>query len=328
LETRKLLKFIEKYFNIFSKLSLVSGGAVFLFYCIQIKAFPDNLTVGDGIWLLFISAIYAMWTTLFYAYLMIQGLSIIILGRFIFRSRPISRLTNTYRHMRAVCSWPRKTNVTLKRPIKRQEKPKFNLVFPRVENVLHYLAGFGGIIIIMATLVKGQYLWLFKISLVSILFGLVYIMIISKRQQFAQLELIECEDKDQIRKNVRNVTTIFIVAALFVSTVLVGLFEISAKMTMNALGIRKENVTLYVRKPWSDILKQHDIEGSTSAFSGEFTRFEHMTVALSNFGSSVAIETGRRENLYSLKIPGDAILIDTLPDITQTKHKIHDTDGK
>lgn len=62
--------------GIITKVCLFLGGVIFLVYCSGAGAFPENLSLGDGIWLLLIISVFTFGMATVYFFLGCLGVSL------------------------------------------------------------------------------------------------------------------------------------------------------------------------------------------------------------------------------------------------------------
>lgn len=161
---------------------------------------------------------------------------------------------------------------------------------------------------------KDHTMWYAKFIAASLCLGMWYIVVDMNRQRGAQMDLIYRDEQTpaKLRSEIRAVNTVG-TAFIFISvTVYLGLFDTTANQTMRLLGIRHEHATVYVREAWSNVLADHGITGSQTVLKPYTTRYGDVTVALSNFGSTVSLEFHGNGVTQLLRIPAAEVLIDPL----------------
>lgn len=317
-ELKKFFELTEKALAVLTKISFLMGGAILLIYCGRYGGFPDGLTIGDTIRIFLTVTVFSFGTLATYFFLMCLGVAVWYL---LFRLSRLKCASRAFYWLEALIRNARRKKTILRygasefcRNYKRRRPIIYNYRFPSF-TPMFYLISVMTVLGILTMVREDYVIWYIKLICAALYLGAWYIMIDLNRQRGAQIHLVlrDAETPVKLRSEIRLVNTLG-TAFIFISvTFYLGLFNATANQTMRLLGIRHDHATVYLRETWSTVLAEHGITGSKTAFKPYASRYEDVNVAISSFGSSVALEFNKNGNTQILRVPAVDILIDPLP---------------
>ncbi|MFZ3619412.1 hypothetical protein ACOYA6_09195 [Leclercia barmai] len=312
--------------GIVTKVSLFLGGVIFLVYCSNSGAFPEDLSLGDGIWLLLIISVFTFGMAIVYFFLGCLGIS---LCHVIYHALRFSGVTKYFISVRKSFR-ERKMKTMLKkngvfyRAYKREEGFMYNVRFPKISFIYHMLSLFT-LILIFSSVKSDHCFWYLRIILSSISLGFLFLFLHINRRKYLQIDHVGvCKDEcKRLKGEIKLTNAVVTMTALIFSTIYLGIISIAANKTMVFLHIRNEKVTVFVKQPWDAVLDRH-LSNSTKHIKGDnvgqhtevvpgYKQYDDLTVSLYNLGSSVFLEFPVGKKLYSLKIPSSDIIVDGVP---------------
>ncbi|MEN4564316.1 hypothetical protein [Pantoea agglomerans] len=322
---KKFFELTEKALAVLTKVSFLMGGAILLIYCVRYGGFPDGLTIGDTLRIFLTVTVFSIGTLVTYFFLMCLGVSVwyalFRLSRLERTSRGLSRLEALIREARRRKTVLRYGHSEFCRNYKRKRPILYHYRFPSF-TPMFYLMSVLTILGMLTMVREDQALWYIKLICAALYLGAWYILIDLNRQRGAQMDLIFRDQQIpvKLRSEIRLVNTIC-TAFIFISvTFYLGLFDATANQTMRLLGIRHDHAIVYLQETWSNVLAEHGIIGTKTNYKPYAARYEDVTVAISSFGSSVALEFYSNGKTQMLRVPAAAILIDPLPRSEEDKN--------
>ncbi|MBB1527378.1 hypothetical protein BV924_20835 [Pectobacterium odoriferum] len=312
--------------SIMTKLSLFFGGGIFLIYCSASGAFPENLSLGDGVWLLLIIFVFSFGMGTVYFFLGCFGVSLWTTAYHIFR------ISGGRERFLIIRQWfrERKTkkiiieNHFFFRNYKRDRPFSYKIRPPKI-NVIYHFISFFMIIIIFGTVRENHWDWYLRLILSSILLGFLFLFWHANWQRYLQIEHVEArqDESKRLKGEIKFANITFTAAVLILTTLYIGLTKIAADRTMIFLHVRSEQVTVFVKQPWDAVLERHLIRSEKQIANSKkaeireavpgYKQYDKMTVSLNNLGSSVFLEFKKGNKFYSLKIPSSDIIVDNVP---------------
>lgn len=322
---KKFFELTEKALAVLTKVSFLMGGAILLIYCGRYGGFPDGLTIGDTLRIFLTVTVFSIGTLVTYFFLMCLGVAVwyllFRLSRLERTSRGLSRLEALIREARRRKTVLRYGHSEFWRNYKRKRPILYHYRFPSF-TPMFYLMSVLTILGMLTMVREDQALWYIKLICAALYLGAWYILIDLNRQRGAQMDLIFRDQQIpvKLRSEIRLVNTIC-TAFIFISvTFYLGLFDATANQTMRLLGIRHDHATVYLQETWSNVLAEHGIIGTKTNYKPYASRYEDVTVAITSFGSSVALEFYSNGKTQMLRVPAAAILIDPLPRSEEDKN--------
>ncbi|NIF23960.1 hypothetical protein [Candidatus Pantoea multigeneris] len=290
-----IISYLEKHTPSPAKIALILGGFILLYYSVVHSAMPDNLSLGDGIWLIFISAISGgiiLMGVIFYAAMACCILDLI--RRVVIRSVPSENEPQGMKNLRII----------------------FKEYIPVFDTVI-YLTPVLWVFICIMLFIRGKREWIFIIS-GSLLLWPVIIMLVLMMVKLYRNSIpfgFTPAKTERFAKNAQDLRSILLYFSFSVVlySFLLGFISPVADTTMKILSVRQENVSLYVKSPWSDVLQRHLPVSSGCKVPQGYALFEHVTLSFSNLGNSVSVEIQGQKKATSLKIPGDSVIVDPAP---------------
>lgn len=311
--------------SIMTKISLFLGGLIFLFYCSSSGAFPENLSLGDGLWLILIISVFAVGMGTVYFFLGCLGVSIWTITYYIFvKSGGRGRFLIARKWLRDLkVKKAIRKNPVFFRSYKRDKPFVYNLRFPRVIITFH-LMSFFTLVIMLGAIRENHLDWYLRLISTSIFVGLIFLILHTNKQKYLQIEHIVAREEESRRlKGEIKFANIITVAMLIYTTIYIGIIKIATNKTMIALSIRSENVTVFVKNPWGAVLDRHMVNiGENIKLNNDvvnkdvvpgYRKYDNMTVSLFNLGSYTFLEFNVENKSYSLKIPSSDIIVDSVP---------------
>lgn len=315
---KKFFELTEKALAVLTKVSFLMGGAILLIYCGRYGGFPDGLTIGDTLRIFLTVTVFSVGTLMTYFFLMCLGVAVwyllFRLSRLDPTSRGFSRLEGLIREARRRKTVLRYGHSEFCRNYKRRRPSLYHYHFPSFTPMFYLMSVLT--VLGMLTLVREDHLlWYIKLICAALYLGAWYILLDLNRQRGAQMDLIFSDQKTpvKLRSEIRLVNTLGTTFIFFSVTFYLGLFDATANQTMRLLGIRHDHATIYLQETWSKVLAEHGITGSKTDYKPYASRYEDVTVAISSFGSSVALEfhyDGRKE---IFRVPTADLLVDPVP---------------
>lgn len=325
---KKFFELTEKALAVLTKVSFLMGGAILLIYCGRYGGFPDGLTIGDTLRIFLTVTVFSVGTLVTYFFLMCLGVSMCYL---LFRVSRLKWITRGFYGIEAMLREARRKKTILRyghsefcRNYKRRRPVLYHYRFPSFTPMFYLISVLT--VLGMLTIVREDHaLWYIKLICAALYLGAWYILLDLNRQRGAQMDLIFRDQQTpvKLRSEIRLVNTLG-TAFIFISvTFYLGLFDATTNQTMRLLGIRHDHATVYLQETWSNVLAEHGITGSKADFKLYNTRYDDVTVAISSFGSSVALEFYINGKPQMLRVPATAILIDPLPHSTMHNDPSH-----
>ncbi|MDZ7278424.1 hypothetical protein N4G40_09080 [Pantoea eucrina] len=316
---KKFLELTEKALAVLTKISFLMGGAILLVYCGRYGGFPDGLSLSDTLRIFLVVTVFSMGTLVVYFFMMCLGFTVwhqlFILWR-------IQKVRQVFYSLRA---WKRKG--LRKATVLRHGRSEFFRNYKRhrvIRYQLRFPAFTPGLYVVSAMTVIGMLIFIplgnvglyLKFIISSLMLGLTFITVHFNLQIDAQMHLVvpDIETKLKKKSESRYINILYPALIIICVTFLLGLFDTTANRTMEILGIRHEHATVYVQTPWSDILQKHGVKRSPDDSVPGHVRFNDMTVALSSFGNSVTLSVGNERSSSVLRIPANAVVMDTMKD--------------
>lgn len=314
---KKFFELTEKALAVLTKVSFLMGGAILLIYCGRYGGFPDGLTIGDTLRIFLTVTVFSLGTLVTYFFLMCLGVAVWYL---LFRLSRLNRISRGFSRLEALMREVRRRKTVLRyghsefsRNYKRRRPILYHYRFPSF-TPMFYLMSVLTVLGMLTMVHEDHALWYIKLICASLYLGAWYILIDLNRQRGAQIDLIFSDQQTpvKLRSEIRLVNTLG-TAFIFISvTFYLGLFDTTANQTMRLLGIRHDHATVYLQETWSNVLAEHGITGSKTNFKPYTSCYEDVTVAISSFGSSVALEFYDNGKAQVLRVPAAEVLIDPL----------------
>ena len=322
---KKFFELTEKALTVLTKVSFLMGGAILLIYCGRYGGFPDGLTIGDTLRIFLTVTVFSLGTLVTYFFLMCLGVAVWYL---LFRLSRLGRTPRGFSKLEALMREARRRKTVLRyghsefsRNYKRRQPLLYHYRFPSFTPMFYLMSALT--VLGMLMLVREDHaLWYVKLICAALYLGAWYIMVDLNRQRGAQMDFIFRDQQTpvKLRSEIRLVNTLG-TAFIFISvTFYLGLFDATANQTMRLLGIRHDHATVYLQDTWSKVLAEHSITGSKTDYKPYASRYEDVTVAISSFGSSVALEFYGNGKTQMFRVPASAILIDPLPRSTEASN--------
>lgn len=299
-----MLVMVEKIIGLGTKLAMLIGGGVLFTYCLGIRHFPESMTIVDGVYLIFLASSFGIISILYISSLSMLGFTFITLTHLIYSQCIILIVKIT----------PNKISSFILKYRFKKKRRSTNWVgydFPKVELHFHLIS----IVALIFILLLGVKSWEYLISvLISSSLGgvLIFLMIgFNRNRKIASILINNDIELARALKNNRSALILLPITFIFVIFINGGVFPILAEKSMIATGIRKENVTVYVKKPYSIIMEHHDIIGDLSLVSDDYKRFSSVNILLSSFGSNKIVQVRNGgDKLFVFAIPSDHIIVD------------------
>ena len=281
-----------KIISALTKVGILIGGICVALYSMRIGHFPQDLTIGDGVLLIFIAASFGF-IYLFYIY------SLISLG--IACSPVILPIFNSA--MKAV-------NRHRTRPI----APQFEWVKFNFGSVLCALLA---IVLIVALGRKDAFAY-WSLPLLSLILYMLYSAFLSAGKKLKSIDEIHRSqvhtdqkdnvgalgDPSHIRRTQMGILAFILFAPLFYGGVSGQLLEIGMSMA----NIRKDHATVYVKSPYAFLLPEQNVSDLSPKLP-DYKRFDNVSVLFHGLGKRTVVSFdagGRRKNLT---VPDDYIIL-------------------
>ncbi|MCE0492117.1 hypothetical protein LU196_18960 [Pantoea sp. Mb-10] len=316
---KKFFELTEKGLAVLTKISFVLGGAILLVYCGRYGGFPDGLSLSDTLRIFLVVTVFSMGTLAVYFFMMCLGFSIlhpiILLARMTWITRGIHSLKTW---IRGKIAW-RRHRSHFSRNYKRQSLTPYHLRFSKLTPCFYAIAFLS--VFLIPEILPHNHIKYLQYFCASLMLGLAYILVNWIRQIDAQMNLVipDVEKLMKKRAEIRLIKIVFPGVIIVYVTAIYGLFNATANRTMEILGIRHEHATVFVQAPWNHILQKHGVKSSPDDSVPGHMRFNDVTVALSSFGNSVTLSVGDEHSSSVLRIPVNAVVIDTLKDQRQAE---------
>lgn len=326
-EMKKKFELAEKAIAVLTKVSFGLGSAIFLVYCAKNGGFPDGLSLADSLRIFYIVAAFSAGTLVVYFFLMCLGLSICHL---LYRLSGIPWIERMLRWTADGGRVARRKVTELRRGpsefFRTYKRPRafiYHVVFPPIAAAFHGVSVLT-LIAVIGLVRHDRLSWYVRLVAAAIALGLWFIIFDVNRQRRGQMKFV-LPGPDAVKKAEKNIRTGNLTMSLVLPvavTFILGLFGDSADRTMQILGFRHEQATVYMRGTWSTVLARHGIEGQDAQLAPYVSRYDKVTVALTSFGSSVTLQFHDAGKTYTLRVPAAEVLVDPLagtPDLQRQK---------
>lgn len=263
------LEVAEKIVGLFGKFGIILGSVILLYYCKLIGYLPKEISIGDGLLFIFLAVgfggVYLFFATC------IAGLGL-LLGPIWRRLQSIGMRVG-----RKYCSIRRRAY---------NYRP-FEVLPIRGEYLLFGI--FGGLFVFLFAM---QNLWVLpRLLLASFVSAFVLYLYRSNSLLVKKIDAEQTptdEDRDK-RERVRKVQS-FLPLILLVTPLVIGGIQSDLIIgAMRLLNIRKDAVTVHLKKPYTILAQEHGVVGTKSNFGDDFLQYPRSKVLLNGFGQNVVL---------------------------------------
>lgn len=283
------LDLIDKSLGTAFKLGVFVGGLIFLLYCESIGYLPRDMSLGDGFFLVFVASGFGAVYILFSASLTCLGILMNPLWNGIHRC-----------YVKAM---------VLVHKVRGSSFAREPLALKRA-GLGQCMMGIAGACFVIGFALKS---WirlplLLAAALLCTMLADAYENINSKLLDIDNSEERSIEIEQRRAGLVRN--KMFIPLMIFIAPLLVGgvATDIIAG-AMRLMNIRRDDVVVNVRKPYSALIAEGGVAGAQSALGEEFTEYTHVNILLSGIGSNAVLSLKTEDNdMLSIAVPADQVL--------------------
>lgn len=288
----KYLDVSTKFFGVASRLGIVGGGLAFLAYCYRIQYFPEGVTAGDTLALIFISVSFCALYLLFSASLYALGVTLY----------PVWKLKNWALGLYNRLS---RKDVTIIEYI----KPDLSLVG---------LSLFGVLIIAFAGLSTPTSM----ITLLLCCWGLAVMAATHKKatiklseiqseinSPLSQLSDIQKEEYEKDQKHYISARYKIAGFALLIPLLLGGMSGKILLGSISALSIKSEGVIIHVKKPYGALIESYGLTASPKSIGKEYMAFENTSILLRGIGKNTVVAPIPENTDINVAIPNDSIVV-------------------
>jgi hypothetical protein len=286
---------ISKYATLASKFGVLIGALCVFAYSLRIGYFPQDTSIGDGFLILVTGACFGMIYIFLIACLLYLG---------IFVSPAIHRVFNAIHWL-------------LERIQKKERKvlhgwPPYQWfsVMPAIFAIfLIYLFG-----------QKDQmaYWQLPSLSFIFYIFYAVYVSCEEKLKHLnktdkaaIQIDSLAVQGLAGDRNYLKRTQYTCCLVIFFVPVVISGIFGELLDAAMRTANVRLENVTLYVKEPYSSLIPE-SLKTQTQKIPKDYIAFEKTTVLFKGFGKNTVISFPDQKANRKLEIPNEFLIVESL----------------
>lgn len=284
-----------------SPLSLMVGGAVLFFYCSLEKAFPQGLLAGDSIVLVYISVTFSSLGLFILCSLSVLGFVFWLI------------VFEFFKYCKSIF-----LKVMKLAPAQGVKKRSLNndgyyLGFNDIPGVFYIFVLIGFFIAVMAILTWG--LNPLDISFPSLLSGVIIYLIVSHYEFNKRLIAKErfVMAKNKIINENKNILRFGPFSILVMMVFLLAAPLSLTEKTFLMLGIRKENVTVYIKSEDAQFLIYKEVPcEKVEIGKDKYVKIINTDVIISSLGKKVILRTHLPENkFFQFSINNDKVIIDT-----------------
>lgn len=289
---------IGKMFSLFLKASIAIGFIVLIFYLLMNSAYPENMSLGDGILFVVIAGVFGAIYLLFVSSLTAVGTlpfslkdSAAAIARILFQKKFKWRLIKHY---------------------VRKHFDTFLATFG-----LSILGGYIVYLFILGAVKEGDLRTLIAAIGVPLASAYIWRSHQALEQKVRRLNLRISNTKNQLAESATEVPITlqrqpnrFTLVLLLLAVPLPLGFGLKGvtNATMRAVNIREENVSIHIKEPYVTYMKEHRFEGKESPFKGGYLKYENFTLVMQNIGENVFLRSNDGQELV-VKIPKSHIMI-------------------
>jgi hypothetical protein len=145
-------------------------------------------------------------------------------------------------------------------------------------------------------------------------FGVICLLIVNRRHQHFESDLLVPNWRDQLTPTRRRDTVVtrrVLWSWLAIAPFLLApekLFFVDAAFRLAQL--RKDTATIHVKAPWSVRVSESSLPKASSILGSEYVEFKKVNVLLRSVGQKVIVELPTKSGVVKLAIPADAIYVE------------------
>ncbi|WDE02954.1 hypothetical protein SG34_016050 [Thalassomonas viridans] len=305
----EILETVIKSFGIASRLGIVLGGLALLSYCYQIGYFPEGISAGDTIALIFVSIAFAVLYIIFSASLYALGISLyplwILLNKlFLF----IAKIRNK-----------KITPVEYLKP-----DPSF-IGFSLVGILFVFLVGLSEKSIVITMVIC---CWMLAISAanrkkIATQISDIELTLSSNILNVSEHQKTELKKNKALLKKMKIQQTTF---ALLIPLFLGGMSEKIVNGSLNILSLKAPSVTIHVKKPHSNLLENLGLKPVEKSIGPDYKTFKGIDILLRGIGKNTVVAPFPLTPKFNIAIPNENIIIQKKRLSENKNNKSHPTE--
>lgn len=291
-----VLDLISKLLSALLKIGLLFGGGLIFFFCLKVGHFPQGLSLSDGVFFLWVAFCFSIVYLMAFCFLVHGGLLV---------SPIFIKMVDLCHYLRSY----------VQKNYKRSKSA--SLAAPKV-NLMTVILGIIGLLVVAISYLLGEREFIsflgvmLMMSLLSLMWGKI-------SGEFDELKKIvlgvvvinESEDKEQSESRYNHLKKGKIIIVIIMLVFPLMFFDFSGVLlgvAMKISGIKKENVSVFVKEPYSLLLSEFAEVNYNNKLAGlGYSKFVNINVFFEGMGDIVVI----RSKQNKLVVPEKFILIGT-----------------